>query len=68
MKFFVFLGLSLIIIIHFIYILANIALFINLFKEKFSVRYGLKDKTGLIFWVGIVSFSILLSFYITFVF
>lgn len=68
MKLLSFLGLSIIIIIHFIYILANIALFINMFKEKLSVKYGLKDKTGLIFWVWIISFSILLSFYITYVF
>lgn len=68
MKLLSFLGLSLIIIVHFIYILANIALFINRFKPKVSVNYGLNDKFGIIMWVNIVSFSILLSFYITYVF
>jgi hypothetical protein len=68
MKLLSFLGLSLIIIIHFIYILANIALFINRFKPKASVSYGLNDKFGIIMWVLIASFSILLSFYITYVF
>jgi hypothetical protein len=68
MKLLSFLGLSLIIIIHFIYILANVALFINRFKPKASANYGLNDKFGIIMWVWIVSFSILLSFYITYVF
>jgi hypothetical protein len=68
MKLLSFLGLSLIIIIHFIFILANVALFINRFKPKASTNYGLNDKFGIIMWVWIITFSILLSFYITYVF
>jgi hypothetical protein len=68
MKFFIFLGLSLIVVVHFIYIISCIAIFIKTFKKKIAVKLELDKDKGWFYWVNIVSFSVLLSFYITYVF
>ncbi len=68
MKLLSFLGLSIIIIIHFIFILSIVELVLFLSKKKTPEKYGLTDKIETILLFFAVSFSMLLSFYITFVF
>jgi hypothetical protein len=68
MKLLSFLGLSLIIIIHFIYIISCVAIYLKTFKKKIALKLELDKDKGWFYWVSIVSFSVLLSFYITFVF